>query len=106
MKILAKTLAGGCALLVVAAALLAMTPPGQMFLAVAWEALRPETISWDGKTASRRCESAIAGATRWPESPARACAAVHMCANEAKLNRQQYSALVAATRRVPDCGAF
>src|SRR6266567_7983739 len=55
-------------------------------------AVFPSTISWDAKDAYAKCESAIANAD-WPKAPAHACAAMHLCANEAVLSQPQTNAL-------------
>jgi hypothetical protein len=54
------------------------------------------------KDAYAKCESAIAHAD-WPKAPANACAAMHMCANEAVLSEAQTKALYVATRKTPGC---
>jgi hypothetical protein len=81
--------------------------PHRRFLGLALriviEELDPTSISWDGKTAWRRCDSAIAGRTSWPQSPQGACAAMHLCANEAPLSDSQKQQLAQAIRETPDC---
>ena len=78
---------------------------------VAWlwwmasEEMFPARISWDGKTAWKRCESAIAGKTSWPATPEAACAAMHLCANEAVLSEEQVDQLTQAIRATPGCQA-
>ena len=67
------------------------------------EELHPEKISWDGKTAWKRCDSAIAATTSWPGSPAAACAAMHLCVNEAPLSDAQRQKLDATIRNTPSC---
>ena len=62
----------------------------------------PSAISWDAKDAYAKCESAIANAD-WPKAPASACAAMHLCANEAVLSEPQTKALYAVTRRTAGC---
>jgi len=63
----------------------------------------PARISWEGKTAWRRCDSAIAGETSWPSSPQAACAAMELCANEAPLSDDQRRRLAQLTRDTPGC---
>jgi hypothetical protein len=62
----------------------------------------PSTISWDAKDAYAKCEGAIAHAD-WPKAPANACAAMHMCANEAVLSEPQTKALYGAIRKTEGC---
>lgn len=59
---------------------------------------------WEAKDAYRKCESAVSGAVQWPSHPQNACRAMHLCANEANLPAEQYGSLVAAIRRLPNCG--
>jgi hypothetical protein len=75
-----------------------------LFFQIAQDSLRPQSISWDAKNAWSKCEGAIAGTVDWPAAPAAACAAIHMCANEATLTPVQQRSLVSAARRLPDCG--
>ena len=83
---------------------IALTPPVSTILYFAvFEQMSPERVSWDGKSAWKRCDSAIAGQTAWPPTPAQACAAMHMCANEAALSPQQMQMLEAAIRATPGC---
>jgi hypothetical protein len=63
----------------------------------------PDRISWDGKTAWKRCDSAIAGRTTWPPSPQQACAAMHMCVNEAVLSGDQKRSLQQEISAIPGC---
>jgi hypothetical protein len=76
--------------------------PG-MILWLAVEEIYPAAISWDGKTAWKRCDSAIAGQTSWPQSPQAACAAMHLCVNEAPLSDQQKQSLLRAILETPGC---
>jgi len=73
------------------------------FFQITLDSLRPQTISWDAKNAWSKCDGAIAGAVDWPSAPAAACAAMHMCANEATLTPEQWTSLVSAARRLTDC---
>jgi len=91
--------AGGAALAIGVVA----TPFPGMALRIATEELFPAVISWDGKTAWRRCDSAIAGQTSWPSSPGAACAAMQLCANEAPLSEAQRRRLYQAIRDTPGC---
>src|SRR5436309_1899275 len=84
--------------------LVAATPLGAIFLWVTFQSFVPQTIGWEAKNAWVKCDGAIAGSLSWPPEPGAACAAMDLCANEAKLSSEQYAALVAATRRVPHCG--
>jgi hypothetical protein len=70
---------------------------------LAVEEFDPATISWEGKTAWRRCDSAIAGETSWPQSPPAACRAMHLCANEAPLSEAQKQQLEQAIQATPGC---
>jgi hypothetical protein len=65
-------------------------------------AVFPSTISWDAKDAYAKCEGAIANAD-WPKAPANACAAMHLCANEAVLSEPQTKALYDAIRATAGC---
>lgn len=58
---------------------------------------------WSAKNAYRRCEGAIGGRVSWPSDPEEACRAMHLCANEARFNVEQYRSLMAEIHRVPDC---
>ena len=90
------------AALVVAAAIAASPFPG-LALRVVYETLHPASISWDGKTAWRRCDSALAGETSWPSSPGAACEAMRLCANEASLSELQKASLLRAIHATPGC---
>jgi hypothetical protein len=68
------------------------------------DGLFPERIDWDAKTAWAKCESAVGGSIPWPQAPARACAAMHMCANEAPLDASQQQRLRALAGSLPGCG--
>jgi hypothetical protein len=100
------------AILVPAAALavlvvvVALSPLPMLAWRIAIEGWFPATISWEGKTAWRRCDSAIAGQTSWPSSPQAACVAMHLCANEAPLTEVQKHALDQAVHDTPGCGAL
>ncbi|WP_262030950.1 hypothetical protein [Microvirga sp. Mcv34] len=59
--------------------------------------------SWEWKDAHRKCASAIEGNETWPSEPVKACAAMHMCANEAVLSNKQQMLLLSAIRRIPNC---
>jgi hypothetical protein len=104
MKKLLLALAGGVAALALFAALATAFPLPALLLRLALESLRPQVISWEAKNAWQKCEDAIGGAIAWPSTPASACAAMHMCANEAELTTEQRTSLVSAVRRLPDCG--
>jgi hypothetical protein len=79
------------------------TPFPGMTLRITMEELFPAVISWDGKTAWRRCDSAIAGQTAWPSAPGAACAAMQLCANEAPLLEPQRRRLSQAMHDTPGC---
>ena len=89
---------------VIAGALAVTWPVAGLFLQATLESLRPSTVGWDAKNAWVKCEGAIAGTVDWPAAPVAACAAMHLCANEATLRPDQQAALKAAARRVPNCG--
>ena len=74
-----------------------------IFFQVTLDSLRPQTISWDAKNAWSKCDGAIAGTVDWPAVSASACAAMHMCANEATLTPEQRTSLASAARRLTDC---
>ena len=104
MKKLSLALAGTVAALALLAGLATVFPFAAIFLRVAMESLMPQVIGWDAKNAWAKCDGAIGGTVDWPSQPASACAAMHMCANEATLTTGQRAALAAAIRRLPDCG--
>ncbi len=74
-----------------------------LFYFGAVESVFPSAISWDGKTAWQRCASAIDNRTTWPDAPRAACAAMHLCANEAPLTDGQKQLLVKTIRATPGC---
>ena len=90
--------------LVLAAALAVTLPVVGLFLHAALGSFNPSAISWEAKDAWVKCEGAIAGTVAWPTTPAAACAAMHLCANEATLGPDQLASLKSAARRLPDCG--
>jgi hypothetical protein len=102
MKKLSLAFAGGVAALALLAGLATAFPFAVIFLQIALESLMPQVIGWEAKNAWAKCDGAIGGTMDWP-SPL-ACAAMHMCANEATLTPEQRTSLVLATRRLPDCG--
>jgi hypothetical protein len=104
MKKLSLALVGGVAALALLAGLATAFPFAAIFLQVALESLRPQAIGWEAKNAWAKCDGAIGGTVDWPSPPALACAAMHMCANEATLTSEQRTSLVSAVRRLPDCG--
>jgi hypothetical protein len=104
MKKLLFVLAGGIATLALLAGLATAFPFAAIFLRVALESLRPQVIGWDAKNAWAKCDGAIGGTVDWPSKAALACAAMHMCANEADLSAEQRTSLRSAVRRLPDCG--
>jgi len=67
-----------------------------------FRAIFPSTIAWNEKDAYAKCDSAISNAD-WPKAPANACAAMHMCANEAVLSEPQTKALYEAIRKTAGC---
>ena len=79
------------------------SPFPRLFFHMAIEELNPATISWEGKTAWKRCDSAIAGRTSWPQSPQSACAAMHLCVNEAPLSEPQKQQLSQLIHYTPGC---
>ena len=104
MKKLSLALAIGVAALALLAGLATAFPFAAIFLRAARESLMPQVIDWDAKNAWAKCDGAIGGTVDWPSTPALACAAMHMCANEATLTSEQRTLLVTAIRRLPDCG--
>ena len=68
-----------------------------------FQSVFPSTVSWDGKSAFVKCTGAIADASQWPKPPEKACAAMHMCANEATLSDTQTRALEQVVRNTPGC---
>jgi hypothetical protein len=74
-----------------------------LYLNAAWRAVFPSTISWDAKDAFAKCSSAVANAD-WPKAPAQACAAMHLCANEAVLSEEERRRLAEMIRKTEGCG--
>jgi hypothetical protein len=101
LKKLALALIGGLA---IAGILAVAWPIAGLFLDAVFGSLMPSTVSWEAKNAWVKCEGAIAGKVDWPSVPAAACAAMRLCANEATLTPGQRTSLLAAARRLPDCG--
>jgi hypothetical protein len=104
MKKLSLALAGGVAALALLAGLATAFPFAAIFLGVALQSLMPQVIGWEAKNAWAKCDGAIGGTVDWPSQPALACAALHLCANEATLTAEQPTSLLSAVRRLPDCG--
>ena len=104
MKKLSLALAIGVAALVLLAGLATAFPFAAILLRVARESLMPQVIGWEAKNAWAKCDGAIGGTVDWPSQPAAACAAMHMCANEATLTSEQRTSLATAIRRLPGCG--
>jgi hypothetical protein len=105
MKKLSVALAGGPAVVAVVWALVTTLPLAALFWRIARVSLVPSTVSWDAKAAWVKCDGAIAGTVAWPQAPAAACGAMHLCANEAPLMADQQASLMSAMRRLPGCGA-
>jgi hypothetical protein len=103
MKKLSLALAGGVAAVALLAGSATAFPFAAIFLHVALESLMPQVIGWEAKNAWAKCDGAIGGTVDWPSKPAVACAAMHMCANEATLTSEQRTSLATAIRRLPDC---
>jgi hypothetical protein len=95
MKKLALVLGGGLAAVVLVWALIMGLPTAAFFLRVTLESLMPSTIGWNAKNDWAKCEGAIAGTVDWPPSPVAACAAMHLCANEATLSTEEAVSLLA-----------
>jgi hypothetical protein len=103
MKRLWLALAGGIAALALLAGLTTAFPFAAIFLRVGLDSLTPQAIGWEAKNAWSKCDGAIGGTVDWPSQPALACAAMHMCANEATLTSEQHTSLATAIRHLPDC---
>jgi hypothetical protein len=88
---------------VVFIAFVATSPFPALTLRLVVEEFFPSMISWEGKTAWKRCDSAIGGTTSWPESAQAACEAMHLCANEAPLSEAQTRRLSELIRGTPGC---
>lgn len=76
-----------------------------LFYAGVTQSLFPATVSWDSHGAYVKCDGAIADAAQWPSTPAAACQAMHMCANEAALSDNQSKVLTAQIKKTPGCAA-
>jgi hypothetical protein len=75
-----------------------------MFLYVGvYQSLFPSSVSWSSHSAYMKCEGAIADPSQWPKSPAAACQAMHMCANEATLSESQSKMLYDQIGKTPGC---
>ena len=96
------SLAAAVAMAVAFAAAIGATGFVSMFGFWMFRAVFPSTIAWNEKDAYAKCESAIANAD-WPKAPANACAAMHMCANEAVLSEPQTKALYEVIRKTAGC---
>jgi hypothetical protein len=70
-----------------------------------YQSLFPSAVSWDSHGAYVKCEGAIAGSSSWPATPAAACQAMHLCANEATLSASQSKTLADTIRNTPGCQA-
>jgi len=79
-------------------------PAIALFMRITFESFVPQTIAWEAKNAWAKCEGAIAGTVAWPSESTNACAAMHLCANEAPLSPRQNEGLLSAIRRLPNCG--
>ncbi len=66
-------LTGMTAAAIIAVTLFLASPFPAMIVWMAKEELFPAMISWDGKSAWKRCESAIAGKTSRPQRPDTRC---------------------------------
>jgi hypothetical protein len=104
MRKLALALVGGLAGLAIVWVGATIVPFAALFWQAARESLLPSTVSWDAKGAWVKCDGAIAGTVPWPQAPAAACEAMHLCANEAPLTPDQQASLKSAMRRLPNCG--
>jgi len=69
-----------------------------------YQSLFPATVSWESHGAYVKCVGAIADAAQWPATPAAACQAMHLCANEASLSAGQTRALEERMRKTARCG--
>lgn len=103
MRKLALVLVGGLAGLAIVWFVVTTLPVAALFWRMARISLVPSTVSWDGKAAWVKCDGAIAGTLAWPQAPAAACEAMHLCANEAPLTSDQQASLTVAMRRLPNC---
>lgn len=103
MRKLALALVGGLAGLTIVWFVATTLPAAALFWRMARISLVPSTVSWDAKAAWVKCDGAIAGTHAWPQAPAAACEAMHLCANEAPLMSDQQASLMAAMRRLPNC---
>ncbi len=72
---------------------------------VSIRAFSPSSVSWDSHNAFVKCGGAIADASRWPATPAAACQAMHVCANEATLSASQTKMLYDRIGQTPGCPA-
>jgi hypothetical protein len=88
-------------------AFLVMTGLGNLIVTIAGIVIQttlvPSTISWDSHAAEAKCSRAISHLLEWPPTPAGACEAMHMCANEAPLSESQRRALYLQIRNTPRC---
>lgn len=68
---------------------------GATLVATAASTLMPESaILWDAKNAYLKCDGAIDGSIAWPSTPASACVAMLMCANERALSTERHQRLI------------
>lgn len=95
--------AAGAAALALIAGLVTAFPLPALLVRLGLESFRPHAIAWEAKNAWQKCEAAIGGTMAWPATAASACAAMHMCANEANLTSEQRKSLASAAHRLPGC---
>ena len=103
-----KRIAIACAVIIGGALVLATGLPNLVatFIYVGvYQSLFPSTVSWESHGAYGKCSGAIADASQWPATPAAACRAMHMCANEATLSAGQARALEEKMRKT-GCGGM
>jgi hypothetical protein len=63
----------------------------------------PATPSWDAKNAYLKCFGAVDDPRQWPDTPAAACEAMYLCADEAPLSKDKMAALYTQIRRTLGC---
>ena len=55
---------------------------------------------WDVKDSFRKCLPMI---KKYPNEPSPDCQALHMCANEARLSKEEYQRLIVIIQEKPGC---
>jgi len=104
-KVLLWSLAGIAAFVCVGAIWISSLPNLALLLFFygVFQPLFPSTISWDDRTAWRKCEGAMADPHQWPPTSYGTCVAMQMCYSEAPLSEAQQKTLEEQMRKLAGC---